>query len=129
MNLDYERHDGFDPTAVAWCHGDERVVLEFPFPIRAVHSAALQQVVVELIAVGRLGFFDLDGAARSEEDVPELPGYMFWGLNPNRSSRTDVALLFQPVAEGVGNEWRDAEQYELVLGGDSIVGRKLGIYR
>jgi hypothetical protein len=44
--------------------------------------------VVELAALGRLGFYDLDGSTRAEEDVPELPGYMLWGLNPNTGGRT-----------------------------------------
>jgi hypothetical protein len=131
VDIEYGNYVGFDPTSVSWSHDGRRILLEFPFTVRAVYSGPLRRVVAELFQIRKLRFYDLDGSVDGERDIPELPGYQFWGLNPNSGSRSGIALLFQPVDEGVGNEWRDAEQYELVPESESqsMVGRRLGIFR
>jgi len=61
-------------------------------------------------------------------EIPEIDGYQYRGLNNNLKSKTGLSLLYFPVAENVGNEWRDLEQFEL-LEGKNLLGKKLGIYR
>jgi hypothetical protein len=129
MKIDYEKFVNHAPTAVTWDYGGKKVREEFPFPITAVYSDKLKQVIVELFPLRKLRFINLDGSVASEPDIPALPGYEYRGLNSNKQAKTGVALLFNPVDENVGNEWRDIEQYELVTRGASLVGKKLGIYR
>jgi hypothetical protein len=129
VDLKYERYDGYSPIAVSWSHGGERIVREFPSPIWAVWAEPAGLVVVERQEVGKLQFYALDGSLAFERDIPDLPGYSYWGLNPSSCSKSGVALLFNPVDENVGNEWRDTEQYELLLDGENLVGQRLGIWR
>ena len=43
-------------------------------------------------------------------------------------SKTGVSLLFHPNTNEVGNKWGDTEQYELIMG-DNTLGKFLDIYR
>jgi hypothetical protein len=129
LKIEYENYVAHEPRAVSWVHDGKKVLQDFPLAITAVYSEPLQQVVVELFALGKLRFFNPDGSVASEKDIPALPGYEYRGLNRNSQSKTGIALLFNPVAENTGNESRDMEQYELLVKGPAVVGKKLGIYR
>ena len=130
MNIQYTKFiNQYDPVAVSWNNKGDVVLLEFSVVITALYSEILKQVVVELYEDNKINFYDSDGVLTSSEIIPRLDGYQFRGINKNLNSKTGISLLFNPVSDSVGNEWRDVEQYELDFKAKNFLGKKLGIYR
>ena len=122
-------NSNYEPMAVSWFFEEKNISLDFSVEISAIYSEKLEQVVVELYDLGKLYFYSVDGTLNCEVGIPKLPKYQYRGLNKNNKSKSGICILFHPIDESVGNEWRDTEQYEMVMGIPIVVGDKLDIYR
>lgn len=130
MNIEYKKHiNTYDPIAVGWTHENKNVLLEFSELITAVFSAKLNRVIIALYSENKLFFYYLNGELELSARLPTIDLYQYRGINKNLESKTGVSFLFHPVADSVGNKWRDAEQYELDIKCSDFLGKKLGIYR
>lgn len=130
MKIVYTKHiNTYDPVAVAWDYDGKRIDLVFETPICALYSEPLKNVVVEIYGENSLNFYGLDGALLGSEPIPKVEHYQFRGLNKNIESETGISLLFHPLDDTVGNQWRDMEQYEMGKSERNRIGRKLGIFR
>lgn len=130
MKIEYTKHiNTYDPVAVAWNYDGKRIELAFETPISALYSESLKNVVVEIYGENRLNFYGVDGALQGSEPIPTVEHYQFRGLNKSIESETGISLLFHPLDETVGNQWRDTEQFEMGKSKQNRIGRKLGIFR
>lgn len=130
MDLEYKKYiNTYDPVAVGWTHNKNSILIEFSEPISAIYSEKLDRVVVEIYAENKLSFYQLSGQLDFSIDLPNLECYQFRGIHKNFESKTGISFLFHPVADSVGNKWRDTEQYELDVKTSNFLGRRLGIYR
>jgi len=129
MKLNLKKNDLTNEyNEVSWIHNSENVSLSFPFEISALYSQTINRVIVEKYEIGKIAFYLLDGAIDCEVDIPSLEGYQFRGINKNNESKTGASLLFFPIEEDKGNQWRDIEQYELTTSNNPL-GKYLDIYR
>lgn len=130
IDIEYTKHvNTYDPVSVAWQHESKKYELDFDEPISALYSEPMEQVIVEVYGENKLNFYSLNGELVFSEKLPELSGYQFRGINKNLKSKTGISFLFHPSDEGMGNEWGDTEQYELLAKPGHRLGKKLGIYR
>ena len=130
MNIEYKKFvNEYDPVSVGWNLAGKDILLEFSQPNTAVFSEKLGKVVVEIYDENKLNFYDANGTLEFSSFLPSLDNYQYRGINRNIESKTAISFLFHPVAQSVGNKWRDTEQYELDLQCINFLGKKLGIYR
>jgi len=130
MNIVYKKFiNEYDPISVYWNHSGKDVLLEFPESITAIFSEKINRVVVELFSANNLHFYNLNGELDFSGSLPNMENYQYRGINKSIDSKTGISFLFHPIADSVGNEWRDTEQYELDLKSSNFLGKKLGIYR
>lgn len=115
-------------TIVSWVDDDRIVKIEYPTIARPVYSEIMGKVYISLYSVGEIHEYDMKGKLVKIHSIPQLFGYQYRGLNSNKKSSTGISLLYFPIDDNVGNQWKDIEQYEFV---DSYppLGKFLSIYR
>ena len=115
-------------TILSWVFEGEKITLKFSTIARAVYSNTSKKVYVSEYIQSAIYTYSENGELLKKITIPEKKGYRFRGLSCNNKSDTGISLLYVPVEEGVGNEWGDIEQYEL-LDTDPDVGEFIDIYR
>lgn len=124
----FNREGDWPNTTLSWIHEERLVEINFSFNASAVFSKKLNLVFVEAYADMEVQLFKLNGEYVEKYKIATLEHYSFRGLNQNMDSKTGVSLLFHPNTNEVGNKWGDTEQYELIMG-DNTLGKFLDIYR
>ncbi|KYL32977.1 MULTISPECIES: hypothetical protein [Pseudoalteromonas] len=124
----FNREGDSPNTTLSWTHEERLVEINFSFDASAVFSKKLNLVFVEAYADMEVQLFKLNGEYIGKYKIATLEHYSFRGLNQNMDSKTGVSLLFHPNTNEVGNEWGDTEQYEFIMG-DNTLGKFLDIYR
>lgn len=124
----FNREGDSPNTTLSWTHEERLVEINFSFDASAVFSKKLNLVFVEAYVDMEVQLFKLNGEYVEKYKIATLEHYSFRGLNQNMDSKTGVSLLFHPNTNDVGNEWGDTEQYELIMG-DNTLGKFLDIYR
>ena len=124
----FNREGDSPNTTLSWTHEERLVEINFSFDASAVFSKKLNLVFVEAYADMEVQLFKLNGEYVEKYKIATLEHYSFRGLNQNMDSKTGVSLLFHPNTNEVGNKWGDTEQYELIMG-DNTLGKFLDIYR
>lgn len=131
MNIssETESRDGrpFKVT-LKWSVNGEDKNLVFKYDISYRFSDKIGMLFVEVYELNLIKVYDSQANLQNEYEIPKLEGYQYRGLNINKNSKTGIALLYFPVQKNVGNEWKDIEQYEFI-DNESIIGKKLGLYR
>jgi len=130
MKITFQKYNQYsEPQALSWNFEGKEVYLEFESPVSAAYSEKLKSIFVENSLGGLIYHYGEDGRLLDKKEIPTVDGYKFLGINQNKKSESGVALLFHPEAPGIGNEWRDTEQYELLTNVSGVLGRYLDIYR
>lgn len=122
------KEHGLTSTTLSWVHNGKLVEKYFLFDASAVFSQKMNLVFVEAYADMEVQLLNLDGDFVGKYEIVPLEGYSFRGLNKNTNSKTGVSLLYHPCDVKLGNCWNDTEQYEFVMG-DNTLGKFLDIYR
>ena len=115
-------------TTLSWRWSGGNVSLEFETIARPVFSEVVEKIYVSEYLKSSIYIFAKSGELVRTIEIPTIDGYQYRGLNKNKKSKNGIALLYVPVDEGRGNEWRDIEQYELNDESPNL-GSFLDIYR
>lgn len=115
-------------TIFKWLYQGEKIILNFSSMARYIYVEEKKEVFVTVYASRTVYRYKLNGDLHEEYIIPEMNGYQYRGINRNFKSKLGISLLFFPVDEKSGNEWRDIEQYEL-LSGSNPLGDFIDIYR
>ncbi|WP_444919810.1 hypothetical protein ACJJID_12780 [Microbulbifer sp. CnH-101-G] len=113
---------------MSWDEGGRQVVLKFPTIARAIYSSTSKKVYVSEYIRSLIHVYSQSGELLDNFNIPKKNGCQFRGLNKNKKSSTGVSLLYFPVEAGVGNQWEDIEQFEL-LDACPYLGGFIDIYR
>jgi hypothetical protein len=115
-------------VTLKWSVNGENKNLVFKYDISYRFSDKIGMLFVEVYELNLIQVYDSQAILQNEYEIPKLEGYQYRGLNINKNSKTGISLLYFPVHKNVGNEWKDIEQYEFI-DNESIIGKKLGLYR
>lgn len=116
-------------TVLRWSTGDSDFEVKFPTPVRATFDPKSNRIYVSDPLRNRIILLNAsNGVEQRIVPIPDIRGYQYRGLNLNTKSSSGIAVLYFPIDEDKGNEWRDIEQYEFLPEGTKP-GRFLDIYR
>ncbi|WP_370981205.1 hypothetical protein [Agaribacterium sp. ZY112] len=115
-------------TAFSWIYENKEVTISFSVIARHVYVEDNESVFFSLYSEDEILRYSLSGELIESFNIPEKRGYQYRGINRNLKAKLGVSLLFCPVDDDVGNQWRDIEQYELESESQPL-GKYINIYR